>query len=324
MKRIISTVLCLLMLFASCVSIVSCGAENQKKADDYATALAKIIDRDYEGAYALFEQLGDYKDSKKYLENFYYMPTFIDFKLSDRAGTIDVLYNEYNLPIKEISHREDMDRVTEFEYDETGTVTKQIVTIDGETSSYSYVYNDIGEYETATYEGSDGSGFAWRYEYNEKGYKITETYVYQGEDLYACIYTYDEDDNIIKMDFKSGDEVINTLDITYTFDENGYITKKVCNYSDGVEEILEYAYDEQGRRIRCVFEAHDDSVTTFNTTYDENGNVVKQVATNTEGTVETAEYEYKLMYLPLGFTYGTELFFYGYWASVLRPFEYYE
>ena len=323
MKRIISTVLCLLMLFASCVSIVSCGAENQKKADDYATALAKIIDRDYEGAYALFEQLGDYKDSKKYLENFYYMPTWTSFNLSNKSGTIDILYNEFNLPVEEISHREDMERTTEFEYDEFGNVVKQIAIINGESSSYTYVYNETGYYDYAHYVGADGSECTYEYTYNEDGYKTTETYSDYLENGYVCTFTYDENNNLIGMAFEVSGEIY-SVDITYTFDENGYITKKVSNYSDGVEEILEYTYDEEGKKTKCVFEAYDDSVTTFDYTYDDNGNLIKTTSTDADGAKQTVEHRYELMYLPLGYTVGSYYFFDGYWTTVLAPSEYFQ
>lgn len=322
MKKIISSILCLIMLFACCLSIVSCGA-SQKKADDYATALAKIIDGDYEGAKALFEQLGSYKDSEKYLENFYYMPTKIGFNLIDRAGSIDVLYNGMNLPLKEISHREDMERTTEFEYDENGNIVKQIAIINGEVSTYTYVYNEIGLYDYAHYVGADGSECTYDYTYNEKGYRITETYSDSYENSYVCSFTYDDNGNLTRMAYEVGDEV-HSLDITYTFDEKDNLTKKVCNYSDGVEEILEYTYDEKGREIKCVFEAYDDSVSTFDYTYDDNGNLIKTVCTDSDGVRQSADYDYKLLYLPKGFTEGSYYFFSGYWTSTLSPIEYFQ
>ena len=71
--RIFTAILALL----ACVSLFT-GCANDKKAKKYSAAYEKIEQGDYAAAYALFSELGTYKNSENELAKFYYMPTAIN------------------------------------------------------------------------------------------------------------------------------------------------------------------------------------------------------------------------------------------------------
>ena len=58
---------------------------------------------DYEEAYAAFMELGDFKDSQKYLSRFVYFPLVANYVLYDRSGVMTVELGAFNLPSRVFS-----------------------------------------------------------------------------------------------------------------------------------------------------------------------------------------------------------------------------
>lgn len=315
MKKFITTILCALIIFVGCLSFTSCEEINQN-AIDYENALTLLIDGEYEEAKAIFEKLGDYKESQTHLANFYYMPTWVKFNLINVSGEIDVIYGDNSLPNVEISYREDVNRYCLFEYDANGNVTKQSVTVDGETSTMVYVYNDIGLYASATHTLADGTKSVTDYTYDDKGLRITETKSNDNVIEYVCTYTYNENDDLIKQEYNVQGE-IHTLNISYTYDENGIIIKEIRDYDNDKKESIDYEYNEKGWTTKMIFTSRKGATTTYDYTYDANGNVLKELSTDSNGTTQSVELDYALIYIPHGMTIGTQYFFDGYWSTII-------
>ena len=71
------------------------SAEDEAK---YNQALALIESGDYASAYALFKELGDYKDSATHLGCFYYVATASTYEEEGDSREVTISYNEDNLP----------------------------------------------------------------------------------------------------------------------------------------------------------------------------------------------------------------------------------
>ena len=103
MKRIISIVLCAVLFFTACLSLASCGFDNQTTQSttnkdqnmvDYEEALRLLQDGKYEDAKILFEKLGDYKDAADYLSKFFYLPAWIYNDIIGKGGSYEYFFNE--------------------------------------------------------------------------------------------------------------------------------------------------------------------------------------------------------------------------------------
>ena len=69
----------------------------------YIEAIDLAAEGKYEEAYAMFEELGNYKDSQKFLSRFVYFPTVLTYTLFDRTGVMTVDFGAYNLPSRMLS-----------------------------------------------------------------------------------------------------------------------------------------------------------------------------------------------------------------------------
>ena len=140
MKRIVSIILCAILLCTSCFVFASCQpekpVEQDQNATDYAEALRLLEEGKYEEAKALFEKLGDYKDSAEYLSKFCYLPAWIYNDIIGKGGSYEYFFNENNLISKYVVHRDGMDGYCEFSYYENGDIKYQFARINGATQSF--------------------------------------------------------------------------------------------------------------------------------------------------------------------------------------------
>ena len=323
MKKVISVILCMMLIAATCLAVSSCdikqGNTPDPKAAEYENALVLLANCDYVGAKAAFEALGDYRDAKEYLSKFYYMPISFEYDLIDKKGTNDVAYNSLNLPISETTIRSDVQAVSKFVYDDKGNIIEQIAIknteADPEISRYVYTYNIDGYLASANYTGYDGYVAAYTFWYDDKGNNTKQIYV-DGYGTYEYLMTYDENGNMLSQTLVyNGESEVMNIDVTY--DNNGMIIKEVCTYEDGSQESLEYSYDANGNCARIVYTDADGEESAYDYTYDEHGNVVKEVFTDSDGNVQYVNTKYELLYIPCGITDGTDYFFRGLWKDRL-------
>jgi YD repeat-containing protein len=325
MKKISLIVFCLLLIFAMCLPLASCTKKEETtttqstqdtKAVDYNRAIALIEEGKYEEAKALFEKLGDYKDSAVYLSKFCYLPTWVYYNLIDKVGSYEYFFNENNLPSKYITHREGIDAYCDFYYYENGDIKQQAGSINGQKLTFDYTYNADGKRISAIYKVDGVLTNINTSTYDENG----REHIYRVADaddnmLQQVTYTYDDKGNVILYDFIAYDSRYNyTINFEYTYDDRGNLIKKVCNYWQydyGKQEVFEYTFDDNNRMTKKVLTYDDGSQDVWEYTYDEKGNMVKEVLTDCEGVVQYIEYQYVLFYLPTGLTEATREFFAG-------------
>ena len=122
MKKLIS-VLLLICLTALCLA--SCMDNKQAKYDE---AMALIGEGKFTEAYEIFKGLGDYNDSETIVKRFRYVPTDAIFTsekdgTTESAGSINIYYNDNNLPKQIVENEANGDRnVADYAYDAKGNV----------------------------------------------------------------------------------------------------------------------------------------------------------------------------------------------------------
>lgn len=324
MKKNISLILCVAMLFAICASLGACSKQPEEntpdlKAAEYENALVLLANCDYAGAKAAFEKLGDYRDAKDYLSKFYYMPTSFEYDLYDKKGTNTIGYNGLNLPIRETTMRADAQALMDLAYDDKGNIIEQklIVNTDSghQISTYKYAYDGEGRRISANYISNDGISVSYNYEYDEKGNNVKITYA-DPDVTVEYFMTYDENGRKIRQEVVGGGNT-EIFDISYVTDEQKRIIKEIWAYDGVGEEYIDYTYDAKGNVVKKAFTNLDGSKYTYDYTYDENGSLVHELLTDSDGGQQYVKIEYQLLYIPTGITQGTEMFLTEFWGDRL-------
>jgi DUF2075 family protein len=319
MKKIGLILCCLALIFALCLPLISCGNENQtttveeqdQNAKDYSEALSLLENGNYEGAKALFEKLGDYKDAQEYLSKFYYLPYWINNGIIGKGGAYEYFFDENNLMSKYVVHREGQDAYCEFFYYEDGNIKQQAANFNGIRYSFDYTYTANGQRETGIYKVGDVVTYIHTFIYDENGneleFRIVDT---QGNTVQLITSVYDEKGNCIRKEYCFEDPENNyNINTEYVFNDAGMLIREVRTDDSGVQESMDYTWDESGNMIKKVYTIYDGSVYVYDFIYDEHGNMVKEILTDEDGVTQYVEYEYVLLYLPTGLTNATRIFF---------------
>lgn len=330
MKRIVSVILCAILLTTACVSLVACNNKNQgtensttesqttpnapeqdQNAIDYVEALRLLEEGKYEESKELFEKLGDYKDSAEYLSKFYYLPAMIYNDIIGKGGSYEYFFNENNLMSKYVVHRDGTDGYCEFFYYENGNIKQQAASINGVKHTFDYTFNANGQRETAVYKIEGEIIYVQTFTYDEHGRQVVYHVIdIEGNLLQQITYSYDDKGNIIKHEYVFDEAEYNyILNIEYIYNDEGTLVKEIYHYNNGSQESLDYTYDVNKNIIKKVLTYSDGAQDVYDYTYDEHGNMVKEVLTNSEGVVQYVEYEYVLLYIPTGLTNATRIFF---------------
>ena len=322
MKKILA-LLIVLCLLASCLVACDSGAR-------YDDAKALIEEGKYEEAYAILADLGDYKDAKELLANFYYAPVSGEYIEDGEALTVEFLYDENNLLIRTVKTTADGGKyIVDYTYDANHDLIKEtysgldvgeaVYTYDaerrlikeayvdakeGSSSSHEYTYDADGNRLTEVYVDGDGDDGYTMVDTYENGVWVGSVAIYEDGVRYESVCTYDAKGNLIKEEFEGTDGIIGSY--AYTYDENGNLLEERDVYSDGWEETYTYTYDADGNVLTASGVYSDGYEYSYVYTYDENGNRVKIVYTDSDGAAETKEVEYKLVYIPFSISYIVE------------------
>ncbi len=207
------------------------GEVNQEteQENQYNQAFELIKTKDYEGAYKIFKELGDYKDSKEQLNRFKWGIKKVVCNEDDDVSSLEIFYDGNNLPLR---------------YIETYS--------DGDKEIYDYTYDANGNVLKVVYTDSDGGRYIYDYTYDTNGNVLKEVFTYSSGNKEICDYTYDTNGNILKevCTYSDGDKSI--YDYVYDYDVNGNIIQKIITSSDERKYIYNYTYDTNGNVIKFV------------------------------------------------------------------------
>lgn len=332
MKKIVTFIL----LMCMALTFVACGPEQTPEADleaeKYAEAYALLENRDYEAAYALFTQLGDYKDAAKEAAYFRYMPIGHTVECSseeeDKTITYTVTLNDQNLPATVVEeYSTGFKHTCIFTHNEFGFVTRRECSdTEGTTTLFEATYDENGNAINLTLTDKDGNVSKFDCTYNEKGQPLKAVTTNAPNYYLSYTYTYDEEGREIKV-------VCEDVDGSYieeaTYNAEGQILKSTWTEYDGAISLSEYRYDEKGRLVeilftedgedsgfrRATFDDKDQIITehifytdgyefTNSYEYDEHGNTIKTtyITADSESCDDVIESTYKLVYLPFDYT----------------------
>jgi hypothetical protein len=262
MKKLLCAILVLVML-ASC--LVGCGEKKEENEEPktseelYNEALSHLDNGKYSKAYDIFKELGDYEDSKTYLESFVFVPvkavsysidegergyeTSGELVLDDKGIPVkytvlewsgDISSKEYtfdsdNNLIKEVSISNGWGvQTTEYTYDERGFCIKKVFTTteapfvrDPGTSITDYFYDDSGKLIKTVYTDTFGN-----VKTNDNPYQMASRNFLEGNNI---VFDYSDDEHS-----------------KCEYDDNGNLIKVSAKESDDFEEIVEISY-------KCVY-----------------------------------------------------------------------
>ena len=161
----------LLTVLTLCLAVLaSCASSNKAK---YRKAFDMIEAGKYEEAYALFLELGDYKEAAKEAAYFRYMPTSHYVECSSEEGdeiiTYTVTLNDKNLPATVVEeYSTGFKHTCTFTHNEFGHITRRECSDTEGTILYEATYDAKGNRLNETITEKDGSVRKFDYTYNEK------------------------------------------------------------------------------------------------------------------------------------------------------------
>lgn len=312
-------------------AFVACGQDD--KEAKYNDACALIESGDYEGAYAAFKELGDYKDSQKHLSRFVYFPTVVNYDLGDRSGVMTIELGAYNMPTRmltqgiEGTENKAYTKDGVYTYDDEGNLLRQAMTYNGTLLAYDYTYDDENRLIKAEYSAEGVVSAVHTYVYDENGLLVREDYIANGVVYYDYVNSYDTNGNLIKSEFNAEDgDYIYTYtynddgnlvketgtfpdgywyNVDYTYNANGELTKKVGTEEGGASYTTNYTYDNVGNCIKEESVYSDETKDVYTREYDANGNATKETLTTADGTVQTIDCQYALTYLTIDIPVAT-------------------
>ena len=283
MKKLICV---FVLVIISVFSLVSC------KTDDYNKALELIEMGENEEAYELLKSVGFYKNAKKMLKDFYFVPT----QIVGNRFVLEISYDERHFPVKYILDISDGKSVytADYEFDDNGFLIGQTESGFGKHVT-KYFYNNEGLLDYAvTYDAYDKQFLEeTKYTYDDDGNLIEEDYGNTKR-----IYVYDRKGKLVKAftttDKTGAEEKVVTK---YSYDSKGRLMEKTGDPLSRYD-FSKYSYDSDGRLVK-VTGRYVGEIETITSVYDDNDNLVEEIMVRPYYGEERHVYiEYECIYAP--------------------------
>ena len=212
-----------------------------------------------------------------------------------KNSTIDIFYNEKNLPSKQvITYDDGIGGTFDFEYDEKNNLIRKTLNSLGTLSfEYSYSYDESNRLIKKLYTRG-GSKYVYEYAYDEMGnLTYDSTYEDWRDTRIIKRYTYDDNGNQIKYQYSTSYDYHN--DTTYFYNADGVLVSATETNADGNYTVgkHEFSYDADGRLARKVFTCNG-TTKMREYTYDLSGDLLTELYTviHETGVVSTLMDEY--------------------------------
>ncbi len=265
MKKINRYVLCLL-LFISFFSFSSCEEKQSEhsKEEQYKQAVQHMENAEFEKAYNLFSELGDYKDAKKQLEKFEWVLTKKTFDGGKNKKVLSHKYNSDGLRIESKA---------------------QFSTEDYAIISFDYSNDKLlkGSALTSSYDKNTPFAF-YEYEYDEDGILVTEKFSnLEGE---LCIITYNEDGKKMKVETTDNNSDYHRIE-TYKYNGAGLLANETIKRLDSdYEKFSEYSYNDDNLLIKEFHSRYgeDDAPVTITHIYNQHNLRIETITSGSHGS----------------------------------------
>ncbi len=212
------------------IDFVDIGMQNEY---DYNTAIALLNEHKYQEAYDIFRLLGDYKDSKDYVDCFLieyekinYDGTYTyNFEVDDSGRILKITFDHGNYTYLDFEHI----------YDENGN----IIQFNSASGPYKYYYEG-DKIVKCEYKEYHGATIFIDYTYHENGNLHTKQRNGDG-DVYA---EFDADGKLLKYGYTDYDVVPEQHKYEYEYDDKGRLVKKEYTIDDAVQFVETYTYND--------------------------------------------------------------------------------
>lgn len=276
----------------------------------YLEAFDMLEQKNYEGAYALFTELGDYKDAAKEAAKFRYVLASYKDTYTDEEGTETCTgvhsFNEDNLIQHSVyTYADGGTHTCDCSYNDNGELAKIVCTDeDGTITRYECLFNDDGTVAKVTCRYSDDEYYSLENVYDENGKRVKINYEskYESEtEKFVYDVIYNDKDEIVRYSIKdeNGTEIRAE---EHVYDENGNTLAINFIKNGEITSSETYSYDENGNLVSKRFGVEDDYFSIIEFTYDANGNPTKKHETYSYGLEVTTEMTFKLVYVPYEYT----------------------
>lgn len=248
----------------------------------YNHALKLIEKEDYKGAYEIFYDMIDYKDSAKLIRNFYAIG---EREEEEYSGTDDE-GNEYT-------------RKYVREYDKYGNTTLSKGYDDGELSyesEYEYEYDKDGNIINEKSYADGELSYETRYEYSKDGVRIKEE-EYNGDNQLDYLYEYNEKGDQIR--YENYEDGVLDYGYTYTYEydkDDNVLVREEYGLDRTYKGCEKYEYDKDGNEIRYENYDYANNLTSYTVSeYNKNGDITSRKEYDSYGDLQYS-YTYKYKY----------------------------
>lgn len=331
MKRFLALFLFISIVFSlfGCANLGDLTEElfNPAKLKKYNEAIEHIEQKEYDDAYALFVEIGDFKDVTTYLARFHRMPVGgseygIDADGQQVKRYLTVELNEQNLPavITVTDLEGNLYQSTELTYDSQNRLSNKIVGGEYRPSKYVYNYDFNGDLDEIVFTDSFGKVLRYRYDYTDDGQLLynsctgsngigfSNEYLYNSDGTLSYEANYDQNGpfpRVVHYKYNK-DGVLTEREIRqtyeelpdqvcwtkYTYGENGQLLNATHSYNYTSDTVsVDYTYDADGN-IATIRRTQTNNgipewLYTYSYTYDEQGNITKEIYETSESTTTT-------------------------------------
>lgn len=273
LKIIFSVALIAAVIIIAIVPVVN-------KYKKYNAAVSAYESGDYETAQSSFYEIVSFEDSLDYFRTIRALPGEVTYYYEGEdpvRTSYEYKFDSHGNPTKSTERSEDLlsFSVFEYEYNEFGNITKMTYrNSDGTEELYVNEYDENGSItrEMKTVDGVTEYDTSYAVTYDESGYVTHESATDEIEPGYEADYTY-ENDTLKSVYFIYEDGITETRE--YTYDQYGFLIEWKSVKSDGTAYSEKYTYDDQGFMIKEEKINSDGTADITETERDKYGNAVK-------------------------------------------------
>lgn len=205
MKKLICTMLALMMVMA----MAACGNQSEEVAETdpnqavYEQACIAYNSGDYETAYNLFSELGDYKESAQMLATIKTEKASVTVETTTTEGVditnVEYIFKDGNLIKETFTHADDTVTKNYYKYNDINLCTSQTLNdVDGGKTVINNFYKDSIKIRS-TRTNPDKSKDTYEYTCDDSGKVISHVLTLADGTVEEAVYNYDEAGRLVSI-----------------------------------------------------------------------------------------------------------------------------
>ncbi|MEZ4924247.1 MAG: hypothetical protein R2780_13830 [Crocinitomicaceae bacterium] len=188
------------------------------------------------------------------------------------SHTTESQYNETGKITKTIVSYSKGQNIREYIYNENDQLIKEIYTSEKGVTTGEFTFNEQGLISSSSYTNAKGKKSNTTWKYNDKGQYMEVTAIDMQGKYKRSVYAYDDDGKLLEHQLFTKNTDNPTYVLSYTYYENG--DKKSIRYQEKGKEKYVWNYECKPEGELVGSEKKDQSTICIQEEYDENGNRV--------------------------------------------------